>query len=84
MTDISPNQDSGILKEILREGTGEEKPGNGDNVTVHYVGTLEDGTEFDSSRGRNEKFDFDLGKGNIWLTMVLLLNDLNNPFVTVH
>ena len=63
MTDVSPNQDGGILKEVLREGAGEETPGNGDKVSVHYVGTLEDGTEFDSSRGRNEQFEFDLGKG---------------------
>ncbi len=36
----------------------------GDTVKVHYVGTLEDGTPFDSSRGQ-EPLQFTLGGGNI-------------------
>ena len=38
----------------------------GDNVSVHYVGTLIDGTEFDSSRKHGDHtFDFDLGAGRV-------------------
>lgn len=48
---------------IKREGTGTELPMTGDKVFVHYVGTLLDGTHFDSSRDRGEKFSFELGKG---------------------
>lgn len=35
---------------------------NGDKVKVHYRGTLDDGSEFDSSHGR-EPLDFTLGEG---------------------
>ncbi|VDN18695.1 unnamed protein product [Gongylonema pulchrum] len=37
----------------------------GDSLSVHYVGTLEDGTEFDSSRSRNKEFTFTLGMGQV-------------------
>lgn len=57
--------DGGVLKEILREGEGEEKPSKGDKVSVHYVGTLLDGTVFDSSRERDDFFTFNLGKGQV-------------------
>jgi len=37
----------------------------GQNVTVHYVGTLDDGTEFDNSRSRGEPLKFELGAATI-------------------
>ncbi len=37
---------------------------NGDTIFAHYVGTMEDGTEFDSSRG-NDPLEFVLGKGMV-------------------
>ena len=50
--------------ETLKEGTGEGAK-NGDKVTVHYTGTLENGTKFDSSVDRGQPFTFTLGVGQV-------------------
>src|SRR5690242_1341906 len=48
----------------MRAGTGAEAKA-GDSVTVHYTGTLDDGTKFDSSRDRGQPFTFPLGQGRV-------------------
>lgn len=57
--------DGGCVKTLLTKGQGWETPEKGDEVTVHYVGTLTDGTKFDSSRDRGEPFKFTLGQGSV-------------------
>jgi len=64
--DITPNKDGGIMKEVKVVGkTEESSPWPGDKVYVHYVGRLTDGSKFDSSRDRNEKFSFNIGKSEV-------------------
>ncbi|WP_172185916.1 FKBP-type peptidyl-prolyl cis-trans isomerase [Microcoleus asticus] len=67
MTDNSEKTvttDSGLKYVELKEGNG-ATPKTGQTVVVHYTGTLEDGTKFDSSRDRNSPFQFKIGVGQV-------------------
>ncbi len=55
---------SGLKYTDLTEGTG-ATPQTGETVKVNYVGTLENGTKFDSSLDRNTPFKFKLGVGQV-------------------
>jgi FKBP-type peptidyl-prolyl cis-trans isomerase len=57
-------KDSGLQYSITKEGAGAVAKA-GDQVSVHYVGTLLDGSKFDSSRDRNAPFEFSLDGGQV-------------------
>ena len=67
---------SGLYYTITKEGEGEHPP-KGANVSVHYKGTLVDGTVFDSSYQRDQPIEFSVGVGQVipgWDEGILLLN----------
>ena len=55
---------SGLVYEDLTEGEGAVATA-GQKVSVHYTGWLTNGTKFDSSKDRNDPFDFPLGAGHV-------------------
>ncbi len=60
----SEKEEDGLLVQDVKVGEGAEaKAGN--TVFVHYVGTLTNGTKFDSSRDRGQPFSFTLGRGGV-------------------
>eukprot|EP00128_Syssomonas_multiformis_P001514 Colp12_sorted_trinity150504_noHs@1908 len=72
--DITP--DGGVRKRIVKEGKGAQ-PKKGETVEVHYIGTLEDGEEFDESRSTGYPFKFVVGKGKVikgWDLVILTMS----------
>ena len=55
----------GVEKEIIQEGDGTTFPKQGDEMTMHYTGTLTDGTVFDSSVRKGRPFKFRIGVGAV-------------------
>ena len=53
-----------LVIEDLQVGTGAEAKA-GQQVSVHYTGTLTNGQKFDSSHDRSRPFDFPLGAGRV-------------------
>jgi FK506-binding protein 1 len=67
----------GVERELLSKGDGSSFPSKGDHLTMHYVGTLKDGTVFDSSRARGKPLNFIIGIGAVirgWDEGVMLMS----------
>lgn len=58
-------EDGGVTKVILEAPTGEESPIDGQEVDVTYLGTLENGEEFDKNVDEDDPFQFFVGSDNI-------------------
>ena len=61
---VSVTLPGGLVVKDITVGTGAAVK-SGDTVSVHYVGTLTNGTEFDSSRKHGQPFSFGVGKGMV-------------------
>ena len=59
-----PTTPSGLIIEDVTVGEGAAAAA-GQKVTVHYTGWLTNGTQFDSSKDRNDPFVFPLGGGRV-------------------
>jgi len=61
---MTENKDE-LKIEDIEEGSGEQAVESGDDIVIHYKGTLTDGTVFDSSYDRNEPFQTQIGVGQV-------------------
>ncbi|KAL1698997.1 hypothetical protein EV121DRAFT_296601 [Schizophyllum commune] len=57
--------EEGVTIENYELGDGKTFPKKGDVVTIHYTGTLSDGSKFDSSRDRGQPFVTPIGVGKV-------------------
>ena len=64
LNDILITSPSGLKYVINQKGNG-TLPQPGQNLRVHYYGSLMDGTMFDNSYSRGEPFEFPLGQGRV-------------------
>ncbi|KAI4356333.1 hypothetical protein L6164_000363 [Bauhinia variegata] len=76
----------GLKKKLVKEGEGWDTPEVGDEVEVHYTGTLLDGTKFDSSRDGGTPFKFTLGQGKVikgWDQGIITMKKGENAVFTI-
>jgi peptidylprolyl isomerase len=57
--------DSGLMYQVIAEGSGDTKPKIGDTISAHYTGMFLDGSKFDSSVDRGDPIRFPVGTGRV-------------------
>ena len=73
--DQRQKSEKGIYYSVLKEGAG-KSPRLGNQVSMHYTGYLLNGSIFDSSKARNQTFNFTLGQEIVipgWIDMVVAM-----------
>lgn len=83
----SPEFEKNVKIETITAGNGTDFPTPGKEVVVHYVGTLLDGTKFDSSRDRGQPLRFPIGVGRVikgWDAGVLKLSKGETARITIQ
>lgn len=76
---------SGLKIKHTKEGEG-NFPEKGNTVSVHYTGTLENGTKFDSSHDRGQPIQFKLGVGQVipgWDEGIALIKKGGKAILTI-
>eukprot|EP01064_Diplonema_japonicum_P006936 TRINITY_DN14734_c0_g1_i1.p1 TRINITY_DN14734_c0_g1~~TRINITY_DN14734_c0_g1_i1.p1 ORF type:complete len:547 (+),score=176.24 TRINITY_DN14734_c0_g1_i1:48-1688(+) len=79
--------DEKLIKKCVKVGRGKATPRAGAKVFVHYVGTFTSGTQFDSSRDRNEAINFTIGKGQVikgWDHGISTMRKGERSVLTIH
>lgn len=85
MLNVEQKTASGLIYKIIEQGNGKQAA-KGDKVTVHYTGTLTNGTKFDSSKDRNQPFSFKLGIGQVikgWEEGIALMREGDKVVLTI-
>lgn len=73
----------GVTVETISPGDGKNFPVKGDNVQIHYVGTLQtNGSKFDSSRDRGKPFQCKIGVGQVRLYFLFQISTLVNIYIS--
>eukprot|EP00667_Euglena_gracilis_P023193 EG_transcript_26083 len=83
----SPDFAKYVQMETLVPGNGTDFPTAGKTIVVHYVGTLLDGTKFDSSRDRGQPLRFPIGVGRVikgWDASVMKMSKGEKARITIQ
>ncbi|KAJ1555629.1 hypothetical protein HK405_015424 [Cladochytrium tenue] len=90
---VKVTKDGGVMKKVLKDGEDWERPADGDEIRVIYIGRLREagvepmnGAEFDRNEDKSRPFTFTLGKGQVikgWDKVVPTMKKGERALVTI-